>query len=214
MEKMNELVKKFHDKYFSRHFHGLTSGLQRPIIGEFNKIVTMQILKANGVFSKELVAWRVPAKLVTLGECTQSAEGHIYINQKTFNNYFKPLKSVIVFENKDQLREFGVLNIDVYKYPLNSDMYAFDKGNELYDQNYIKSQLICLNKNGIIDENTVFVFRYKRVMEKTRSEVYEILREINKDVQILDEPLGYGIFSSELNEKIKHNLKQILTQDA
>lgn len=212
IQPLKRVVIEFYKKYIIKHYHGLELKLSKINISAFIRKLNEEIETTEQIFNEELENWVNPAKIVILGESTQSAAGHIYNNERTFNNYFKPIKDIVEFDNQEELRQIGILNIDVYKYPLNSDFYEFDKQNSLYDKNYISSVLRSLKEKEIINENTVFIFRYKRVNRKTKEDINNILKSLfNNCLRILDEPLGYGNYSSRLNENIKEALKQILT---
>jgi hypothetical protein len=119
---------------------------------------------------KSIIESKTRIKLIIWAEAPLSKEKYFYNSPNTFlsalkthyNNNCKPIpaltnKNFIIFLNKR-----GVLLIDLFKYPLPSELYKSHRSAFL-DIDYIKNKLELIKDH--IDEKTVFTYRYKMLRD-------------------------------------------------
>jgi hypothetical protein len=156
--------------------------------------------------SEELKKNNGALKLIILGEAPLSENKYFYKSQGTF------LDSLRVFwelpTNKKlpaKMLEKRVLLLDIYKWPIPSDFYTKDENQILLDKDYVQSKIDLLKKSELIDANTHFVFRYKKLF-KTRSipafNELKFLKDRNGDLVSFNK----GEKPQELNENVKEYL--------
>ena len=152
-------------------------------------------------FKNEIAEWNQPAKLIILAECPLECDSYFYNRPHQFLSLlFKQHCKIPDNENiVTYLRANGILVLDIYKYPLPSCCYREDTKNILYDDSYINNKIIDLRNRGIINDNTKFVFRYKRLINK---KLYNkpALKNLNYClVNNTHEPLGIDANAAKLN---------------
>jgi hypothetical protein len=132
------------------------------------------------LFAAEIKKWTSPAKLIVLGEASLESKKYFY---KTPGGF---LSSIREFYNVDQsvllstIRD-KVLLVDIFQFPISTHFYENDKSSILYDGNFIKTKLTSINK--IINHNTKFVFRYKKLIRFSNQAEIKNLNYINSDIK-------------------------------
>lgn len=121
---------------------------------------------------QEHVKKKEPLKLIIVGEAPIGFKNFFYVNQGTFldslRKYWKLSKNM---QLPDEMLNKRILVLDIYKYPIPPDFYKKDKGKILLDENYLNDKINFLINNDLINSDTHFVFRYKRLFKD---------RELNK----------------------------------
>lgn len=148
-------------------------------------------------------------KLIILGEAPLSEDKYFYNNQGTF------LDSLRVFwglkKNKElpaKMLDKRVLVLDIYKWPIPSDFYTKDENQVLLDEGYVKEKIDLLKKSKLIDANTHFVFRYKKLFKTINIPAFEGLKFLKEINEINDKLVSFnkGEKPQELNENVKKYL--------
>lgn len=161
-----------------------------------------EIDQIDNAFDTELKKWNAPAKLVVLAEAPLSSSKYFYIRQGGFLSLLKKHYSFGKNSFLDFLRDKGILVVDIYKFPIPSEFYDYDKSNILYDDGYICDKLNRLRSDNIVNDDTRFIYRYKKLivrklfLQKALSGLNYIM------VNGQHESLGIKANSMTLNNKI------------
>jgi len=79
----------------------------------------------------------------------------------------------------DVLLKNRILILDIYKYPISSEFYKKDKKLVLFYNQYVNEKLGYLNNKNLIDDKTLFVFRYKELYKKRGLHMQSSLKDLN-----------------------------------
>jgi hypothetical protein len=119
-------------------------------------------------------------KLIILAEAPLSRERYFYTNQGTF---LDSLRTFWGLEKNtslpDVLLKNRILVLDIYKYAIPSEFYKKDKKLDLFDNQYVNDKLGYLNCKNLIDDKTLFVFRYKELYKKRGLHMQSSLKDLN-----------------------------------
>ncbi len=161
-------------------------------------------------FQNEIALWtKKPAVLVILGEAPLSCEKYFYNKQ---GSYLSFLKRPYNFTDRKPgsftafLRMKRILAVDIYQYPLASALFKKDKKNELFDAQYFCTMIRGLESIGMIDENTIFVFRYKMLIKRGLPELIAPCLPKNGANLISSEPFAIRANAMTLNPNLAHLL--------
>ncbi len=101
----------------------------------------------------------------------------------------------------DYLRGKGIMNLDIYKYPLQTELYDKDRNLILFDSIHLQLKIEKLTADGIINSDTIFVYRYQKLLDR---ELYlkSPLTNIDSSNHIHDTPIAVGANAANLNPKL------------
>jgi hypothetical protein len=132
-----------------------------------------EIKEIEEVFKSECAIWKkhnLSCKLIILGEAPLSSNQFFY---KAPGSYLSFLKNHYPNWNAkgsgpqdflDFLRNKGILNLDIYKFPLPTTFYDSDKNLYLFDGQYLTKKINDLTKLGIINSQTCYIYRYQKLL--------------------------------------------------
>ena len=119
-------------------------------------------------------------KLIILAEAPLSPKKYFYKNQGTFLDSLRALWGLEKNTSlPDVLLKNGILILDLYKYPISSEFYKKDKNLVLFDNNYVNEKLRFLISKNLIDDQTLFVFRYIELYKKRGLHMQSSLKNLN-----------------------------------
>jgi hypothetical protein len=119
-------------------------------------------------------------KLIILAEAPLSPKKYFYKNQGTFLDSLRALWDLKKNTSlPDVLLKNRILILDLYKYPISSEFYKKDKNLVLFDNNYVNEKLRILKSKKLIDDKTLFVFRYKELYKKRGLHKQSSLKNLN-----------------------------------
>ena len=162
--------------------------------------------KVENLFLQELDLWvkgNFKCKLIILGEAPLTTKQFFY-NAKTgsylsfLKQHYKEAKKLKDAEFKDFLRKKGILNLDIYRYPLPTNFYDNDKEAVLYNEFHMANKISALTKLNLIDSNTVYVYRYQKLLDR---ELYlrNPLSHLTKKNHITTAAIAIGANASNIN---------------
>jgi hypothetical protein len=150
-------------------------------------------------------------KLIILAEAPLAPNKYFYTNPGTF------LDSLRAFwrleKNKSLpgiLLENRILILDIYKYPISSEFYKKDKKLVLFDNRYVDEKLNFLKSKELIDDKTLFVFRYKELYKKRELHMQSSLQNLNF---VKDSDQLVSLNCSEKPQKINSIIAEILNDN-
>ncbi len=172
------------------------------------EIIEAEANRVKSIFYNELELWVRPAKILIIGEAPLSSSKYFY---KQPGNFLKGLDQYYSLKENDKIIERlrnNFLVIDIFRYPLPTLFYEEDK-KALLDLDYLSELITDLRKSKLIDENTSFVFRYKKLRTFYK---YFSEQSINP---IHNEQKSCFLFENEygkriINQEIIENLPKIL----
>ena len=168
-----------------------------------------ETFKVEDLFQKECELWvkrGLKCELVIFGEAPLTTKQFFY-NKKT-GKYLSFLKQHYTDAKKlkdDDFREFlrvkGILNLDIYKYPLPTNFYDNDKACILFDEIFVKNLISSLTEKGIINTNTKFVYRYQKLIDRKlySKEPFNSLQEENHKTE---EAIAIGANAGNINPNL------------
>lgn len=168
-----------------------------------------QSKKVEKLFQRECDLWVIgnyKCKLIILGEAPLTTQQFFY-NKKT-GGYLSFLKQHYTDAKNfkdDDFREFlrvkGILNLDIYKYPLPTNFYDNDKACIFYDEIFVKNKISSLTEMGIINTNTKFVYRYQKLIDRKlySKEPFNSLQEENHKTE---EAIAIGANAGNINPNL------------
>lgn len=119
-------------------------------------------------------------KLIILAEAPLSPNKYFYKNQGTFLNSLRALWGLKKNTSlPDVLLKNRILVLDLYKYPISSEFYKKDKELVLFNNDYVHEKIKFLRDKELIDDKTLFVFRYKELYNKRRLHMQSSLKDLN-----------------------------------
>jgi hypothetical protein len=183
--------------------------IQNNVLNYLSAELSRDAQKIQAIFQKECAIWvsrNLKCKLLILGEAPISRKQFFY-NKKTgtylsfLKQHYLPAKNLKDDDFKEFLRIKGILNLDIYKYPLPTNFYDSDKGLILFDANFINSQIQSLNSIGIITSETICVYRYQKLINrKLYSSIKIPLIAIGN--HIINEPIAIGANAANINSNL------------
>ena len=162
--------------------------------------------KVEEIFQKECAIWvnrKLTCKLMVLGEAPLTRKQFFYY--KKTGKYLSFLKQYYVNSKKlkdDDFKEFlrvkGIMNLDIYQYPLPTNFYDNDKKSILFDPAFISSQISDLTNMGIINTNTVYVYRYQKLIDRNLHQQlpFSSLSELK---HVISAPIAIGPNAANIN---------------
>ena len=186
----------------------LSSELLSELLKEANDV--------KNIFKKECEIWvkrKLDCKLIILGEAPLTKKQFFY-NEKTGNylsflkQFYQQAKDFKDNDFREFLRSTGILNLDLYQFPLPTKFYDNDKKNVLFDEEYINNQISSLFKMGIITPSTNFVYRYKKLIDRGLYASLEFPIGFNGK-HIINEPIAVQANAAIINWKLKECLPKI-----
>lgn len=207
-ESLNPLLKKFLENTIMQND------------SDENKIdlIIKEGIEIEDKFKEECDKWNwnenhLKCKLIILGEAPLSSSKYFYNNIKgSTGNYLSFLKQHYIGAKslkdedfKDFLRNKGILNLDIYQYPLPSIIY---KKKGMFDSSFFENKIKNLKKLGLITEDTIFVYRYKKLIDRgLPSDIDPILSKVlSKFKHIFDEPIAIGANAANINPSLIYTL--------
>jgi hypothetical protein len=166
--------------------------------------------KVEDLFQKECELWEnrgLKCELVIFGEAPLTTKQFFY-NKKTgkYLSFLKQHYTIAKNLKDDDFREFlrvkGILNLDIYQYPLPTNFYDNDKACILFDEIYVKNKISSLTKKGIINTNTKFVYRYQKLIDRDLH-LMEPFLSLGKKNHITTAAIAIGANASNINPKLK-----------
>jgi hypothetical protein len=119
-------------------------------------------------------------KLIILAEAPLSPKKYFYKNQGTFLDSLRALWGLKKNTSlPDVLLKNRILVLDLYKYPISSEFYKKDKELVLFNNDYVYEKIKFLRDKELIDDKTLFVFRYKELYNKRRLHMQSSLKDLN-----------------------------------
>ena len=119
-------------------------------------------------------------KLIILAEAPLSPKKYFYENQGTFLDSLRALWGLKKNTGlPDILLKNRILILDLYKYPIASEFYKKDKELILFNNDYVNKKIKFLRDKELIDDKTLFVFRYKELYNKRRLHMQSSLKDLN-----------------------------------
>ena len=119
-------------------------------------------------------------KLIILAEAPLSPKKYFYKNQGTFLDSLRALWDLKKNTSlPDVLLKNRILVLDLYKYPISSEFYKKDKELVLFNNDYVYEKIKFLRDKELIDDKTLFVFRYKELYNKMRLHMQSSLKDLN-----------------------------------
>jgi hypothetical protein len=187
--------------------------VMKNILNYLSSELSKEAKKVEDFFHKECEVWvsrKLTCKLIILGEAPLTREQFFY-NKKT-GRYLDFLKQHYTKTKKlkdDDYREFlrtkGILNLDIYQYPLPTNFYDNDKKLILFDSNFINSKIKSLEDEGIITPSTNFVYRYKKLIDRKIHSSLQFSSYFS-GVHIKNEPIAIGRYATKINPNLKKYL--------
>lgn len=119
-------------------------------------------------------------KLIILAEAPLSPKKYFYKNQGTFLDSLRALWGLKKNTSlPDVLLKNRILILDLYKYPISSEFYKKDKELVLFNNDYVNEKIKFLRDKELIDDKTLFAFRYKELYNKRRLHMQSSLKDLN-----------------------------------
>ena len=172
-----------------------------------------QSKKVEKLFQRECDLWvsgNFKCKLIILGEAPLTTKQFFY-NKKTggylsfLKQHYEKAKKLKDEDFKDFLREEGILNLDIYQYPLPTNFYDNDKGAILFDESHLAKKISMLEKLKLIDSNTMYVYRYQKLLDR-KLHLKRPLSNIKKENHITTAVIAIGANASSINPNFKELL--------
>lgn len=183
--------------------------VMKNILNYLSSELSKEAIKVESIFQKECQVWvsrKLTCKLIILGEAPLTREQFFY-NKKT-GKYLSFLKQQYTTAKKlkdDDYREFlrtkGILNLDIYQYPLPTNFYDNDKNLILFDSNFINSKIKSLENKGIITPNTNFVYRYQKLIDRNFHSSLQFSSNF-MGAHITNEPIAIGANAANINPNL------------
>ena len=136
-------------------------------------------MEIERVFSAEIRKWEKPAKLIILGEAPLESKKYFYKIQGNFLNSIKLFYKVEQNQLLESLRN-NVLILDIFQFPISTHFYEKDTFDILFDGKYFEAKLTSIKK--IVDDETKFVFRYKKLIRFSSRDELKSLNYIDNDI--------------------------------
>jgi hypothetical protein len=150
-------------------------------------------------------------KLIILAEAPLTPKKYFYTNPGTFldslRDFWRLEKNTTL---PDALLENRILILDIYKYPISSEFYKKDKNLVLFDNHYVDAKLKLLVSKELIDDKTLFVFRYKELYKKRKLHTQSSLQNLNF---VKDSNQLVSLNCSEKPQKINPIIADILNDN-
>lgn len=165
--------------------------------------------KVEDLFQKECEIWvkrELKCELVILGEAPLTTKQFFY-NKKTgkylsfLKQHYLEAKEFKDDEFKEFLRVKGILNLDIYKYPLPTNFYDNDKSSILFDEIFVKNKISSLTAMGIINANTKYVYRYQKLIDR-ELHLKEPFISLQKENHITEEAIAIGANAGNINRNL------------
>lgn len=165
--------------------------------------------KIEDLFKIECELWvkrKLKCKLAILGEAPLTTKQFFY-NKKTgkylsfLKQHYTDAKNLKDDEFKEFLRGKGILNLDIYKYPLPTNFYDNDKLSILFDEIFVENKILSLTEMKIINTNTKYVYRYKKLIDR---ELYlkKPFSSLQKQNHITKEAIAIGANAGNINQNL------------
>lgn len=141
--------------------------------GNFNSELIQSIEQIDLLWDDVLCTHKRSLKLVILAEAPLSSSKYFYKAPGSFldslRRYYAQKRTDSSIKNKNLpqiMHEEGILLMDIYAFPIPSVLYRQDKNNDLFNDAYLASKIAKLKASGLINDSTVFVFRYKSLIKR------------------------------------------------
>jgi hypothetical protein len=176
------------------------------IVNYFSTELEKESKKVEKLFLQEVDLWvkgSFKCKFIILGEAPLTTKQFFY-NKKTgsylsfLKQHYEEAKKLKDEEFKGFLREKGILNLDIYKYPLPTSFYDNDKMSILFDESHLANKISVLTKLGLIDSTTVYVYRYQKLLDRELF-LRKPLSSLNKKNHITTAVIAIGANASNIN---------------
>jgi hypothetical protein len=172
--------------------------------------------KVEDLFQKECKLWvkrGLQCELVILGEAPLTTKQFFY-NKKTgkylsfLKQHYTKAKELKDDDFKEFLRAKGILNLDIYQYPLPTNFYDNDKDSILFDEIFVRNRISSLTEMGIINTNTKYVYRYQKLLDR-KLHLKEPFISLRKENHITKEAIAIGANAGNINPNLIDYLPKI-----
>jgi hypothetical protein len=168
------------------------------------------------LFQKECDLWvsgNFKCELIILGEAPLTTKQFFY-NEKTgrylsfLKQHYEIAKELKDKDFKDFLRKNGILNLDIYQYPLPTNFYDNDKASILFDEIFVKNKISKLTEMGIINTNTKYVYRYQKLIDRGLH-LKEPFISLQKEYHYTEEAIAIDANAGNINRNLLDCLPKI-----
>jgi hypothetical protein len=172
------------------------------------EVIEAEANRVKSIFYNEIKLWERSAKVLIIGEAPLSSNRYFYKQPGNFLKGFDQYYNLAENDNIIERFRNTFLVIDIFRYPLPTLFYE-ESENALLDLDYLSELIADLKKGKIIDENTSFVFRYKKLRTFYENFLKQGIRPIH------DKQESCFLFENEygkriINQEIIENLPKIL----
>ena len=95
--------------------------------------------------------------------------------------------------------------MDIYQYPLPTNFYDNDSQLILFDASFVNSKISELTKKGITNSNTIYVYRYQKLIDR-KLHLQDPFNKIIKTNHIVTEPIAIGANAANINKNLLEHL--------
>lgn len=179
----------------------------------FAETESFEMERVEELFQTELAKWKADdfkIKLLILGEAPLSHAKYFY--GKNRGGWLSGIRAFLGVEQNlllTSLRNKGILAIDLYKYPIETKRYDEDKANALFDKTYVSNRIAELESQGLLDESTKAVYRYKKLIHRELPIPMSLKRKLITDGD--DKPIS--LFTQERpNQLLSADMEEIINR--